>query len=133
MLEMQPEKQGFSSHLFTGAAKRNKILSQEERRVVAFHESGHALVGWLLEHTEAVLKVSWLAGCREARLAERNRLTHNSSSSPFPAPGVHSSPHKRCAGFCPDPAQGPVPADQGSALRADMHGAGGQSRGSHHL
>ncbi|XP_039186938.1 paraplegin [Crotalus tigris] len=44
--------------VIAGAAKRNKILSQEERRVVAFHESGHALVGWLLEHTEVVLKVS---------------------------------------------------------------------------
>ncbi|XP_063169187.1 paraplegin isoform X2 [Candoia aspera] len=44
--------------VIAGAAKRSKILSQEERRVVAFHESGHALVGWLLEHTEAVIKVS---------------------------------------------------------------------------
>uniref|UniRef100_A0A8C0GDA9 SPG7 matrix AAA peptidase subunit, paraplegin n=1 Tax=Chelonoidis abingdonii TaxID=106734 RepID=A0A8C0GDA9_CHEAB len=43
---------------FSGTAKKSKILSQEERRVVAFHESGHALVGWLLEHTEAVMKVS---------------------------------------------------------------------------
>lgn len=41
----------------TGTAKRSKILSPEERKVVAFHESGHALVGWLLEHTEAVMKV----------------------------------------------------------------------------
>ncbi|NXA07494.1 SPG7 protein, partial [Sapayoa aenigma] len=41
-----------------GTAKRSKILSPEERKVVAFHESGHALVGWLLEHTEAVMKVS---------------------------------------------------------------------------
>uniref|UniRef100_A0A8D3EFF4 SPG7 matrix AAA peptidase subunit, paraplegin n=1 Tax=Scophthalmus maximus TaxID=52904 RepID=A0A8D3EFF4_SCOMX len=38
--------------------KKSKILCKEEQRVVAFHESGHALVGWLLEHTEAVLKVS---------------------------------------------------------------------------
>uniref|UniRef100_A0AAQ4QET6 Mitochondrial inner membrane m-AAA protease component paraplegin n=1 Tax=Gasterosteus aculeatus aculeatus TaxID=481459 RepID=A0AAQ4QET6_GASAC len=38
--------------------KKSKILSKEEQRVVAFHESGHALVGWLLEHTDAVLKVS---------------------------------------------------------------------------
>uniref|UniRef100_A0A8C4W5N7 SPG7 matrix AAA peptidase subunit, paraplegin n=1 Tax=Gopherus evgoodei TaxID=1825980 RepID=A0A8C4W5N7_9SAUR len=43
---------------FSGTAKKSKIMSQEERRVVAFHESGHALVGWLLEHTEAVMKVS---------------------------------------------------------------------------
>lgn len=41
-----------------GTAKRSKILSPEERKVVAFHESGHALVGWLLEHTEAVMKVT---------------------------------------------------------------------------
>lgn len=38
--------------------KKSKILSKEEQRVVAFHESGHALVGWLLEHTEAVMKVN---------------------------------------------------------------------------
>lgn len=46
----------------TGTAKRSKILSPEERKVVAFHESGHALVGWLLEHTEAVMKVPPPAG-----------------------------------------------------------------------
>uniref|UniRef100_A0A8C5WLL0 SPG7 matrix AAA peptidase subunit, paraplegin n=1 Tax=Leptobrachium leishanense TaxID=445787 RepID=A0A8C5WLL0_9ANUR len=44
--------------VIAGTAKKSKILSKEERRVVAFHESGHALVGWLLEHTEAVMKVS---------------------------------------------------------------------------
>nr|XP_003461249.2 paraplegin [Cavia porcellus] len=41
-----------------GTAKKSKVLSREEQKVVAFHESGHALVGWLLEHTEAVMKVS---------------------------------------------------------------------------
>uniref|UniRef100_A0A8C7XR23 SPG7 matrix AAA peptidase subunit, paraplegin n=1 Tax=Oryzias sinensis TaxID=183150 RepID=A0A8C7XR23_9TELE len=44
--------------VIAGSVKKSKILSKEEQRVVAFHESGHALVGWLLEHTEAVLKVS---------------------------------------------------------------------------
>uniref|UniRef100_A0A671L3B9 Paraplegin-like n=1 Tax=Sinocyclocheilus anshuiensis TaxID=1608454 RepID=A0A671L3B9_9TELE len=43
---------------FSGSVKKSNILSKEEQRVVAFHESGHALVGWLLEHTEAVMKVS---------------------------------------------------------------------------
>ncbi|KAL0621694.1 Paraplegin [Plecturocebus cupreus] len=42
----------------SGTAKKSKILSREEQKVVAFHESGHALVGWMLEHTEAVMKVS---------------------------------------------------------------------------
>ncbi|XP_050021111.1 mitochondrial inner membrane m-AAA protease component paraplegin isoform X5 [Alexandromys fortis] len=44
--------------VIAGTAKKSKILSKEEQRVVAYHESGHALVGWLLEHTEAVMKVS---------------------------------------------------------------------------
>uniref|UniRef100_A0A8C2DL03 Mitochondrial inner membrane m-AAA protease component paraplegin n=1 Tax=Cyprinus carpio TaxID=7962 RepID=A0A8C2DL03_CYPCA len=44
--------------VIAGSVKKSKILSKEEQRVVAFHESGHALVGWLLEHTEAVMKVS---------------------------------------------------------------------------
>uniref|UniRef100_A0A673LE23 Mitochondrial inner membrane m-AAA protease component paraplegin n=1 Tax=Sinocyclocheilus rhinocerous TaxID=307959 RepID=A0A673LE23_9TELE len=44
--------------VIAGSVKKSKILSKEEQRVVAFHESGHALVGWLLEHTEALMKVS---------------------------------------------------------------------------
>lgn len=44
--------------VIAGSVKKSKILSKEEQKVVAFHESGHALVGWLLEHTEAVMKVS---------------------------------------------------------------------------
>lgn len=42
---------------FSGSVKKSKILNKEEQKVVAFHESGHTLVGWLLEHTEAVMKV----------------------------------------------------------------------------
>nr|XP_023646521.1 paraplegin [Paramormyrops kingsleyae] len=44
--------------VIAGSVKKSKILSKEEQKVVAVHESGHALVGWLLEHTEAVMKVS---------------------------------------------------------------------------
>jgi spastic paraplegia protein 7 len=33
-------------------------MSPEERKIVAYHESGHALIGWLLEHTDALLKVT---------------------------------------------------------------------------
>ncbi|KAF6289132.1 SPG7 matrix AAA peptidase subunit, paraplegin [Rhinolophus ferrumequinum] len=43
--------------VIAGTAKKSTILSKEEQKVVAFHESGHALVGWLLEHTEAVMKM----------------------------------------------------------------------------
>jgi AFG3 family protein len=41
-----------------GLEKKNKVISAEERRTVAYHEAGHAVVGWFLEHTEPLLKVS---------------------------------------------------------------------------
>ncbi|XP_070574399.1 mitochondrial inner membrane m-AAA protease component paraplegin-like isoform X2 [Ptychodera flava] len=41
-----------------GTAKKSHVLSKQERNAVAYHESGHALTGWLLEHTDALLKVS---------------------------------------------------------------------------
>ena len=41
-----------------GLEKKNKIISPDEREIVAYHESGHAIVGWFLEHTDPVLKVS---------------------------------------------------------------------------
>jgi len=41
-----------------GLEKKNKLISPEERKIVAYHESGHAIVGWYLEHTDPVLKVS---------------------------------------------------------------------------
>lgn len=41
-----------------GLEKKNKIIAPEERKVIAYHESGHAIVGWFLEHTDPVVKVS---------------------------------------------------------------------------
>lgn len=41
-----------------GLEKKNKVISAEERRTVAYHEAGHAVVGWFLQHTEPLLKVS---------------------------------------------------------------------------
>ena len=41
-----------------GLEKKNKIIAPEEREVIAYHESGHAIVGWFLEHTDPVVKVS---------------------------------------------------------------------------
>lgn len=45
--------------IIAGPEKRSRVLVQEEKEVVAYHESGHALVGWLLEHTDALLKVTF--------------------------------------------------------------------------
>lgn len=44
--------------LVGGTEKRNHAMSPQEKRVVAYHESGHALVGWMMEHTDALLKVT---------------------------------------------------------------------------
>lgn len=35
-----------------------QVISKLERRTVAYHESGHAVVGWFLEHAEPLLKVT---------------------------------------------------------------------------
>jgi hypothetical protein len=35
-----------------------QVISKEERRTVAYHEAGHAVTGWFLEHAEPLLKVS---------------------------------------------------------------------------
>lgn len=44
--------------VISGLEKKSKILSNEERRVVAYHEAGHAICGWFLEHADPLLKVS---------------------------------------------------------------------------
>jgi cell division protease FtsH len=44
--------------VIAGLEKKNKIISPHERKIVAHHEAGHAVVGWLLKYTDPVLKVS---------------------------------------------------------------------------
>ncbi len=44
--------------VIAGTEKRSKVISDFEKNIVAFHESGHALVGYLLPHTDPVHKVS---------------------------------------------------------------------------
>lgn len=41
----------------TGMEKKSNTMSPEERQIVAYHEAGHAVVGWMLEHTDPLLKV----------------------------------------------------------------------------
>ncbi|GAB1418547.1 ATP-dependent zinc metalloprotease FtsH [Bacteroidales bacterium] len=41
-----------------GLEKKNKIISVSEKKVVAYHESGHATVSWLLEHAHPLVKVT---------------------------------------------------------------------------
>ncbi|KAJ4850681.1 ATP-dependent zinc metalloprotease FTSH 3, mitochondrial [Turnera subulata] len=41
-----------------GLEKKNKVISKLERKTVAYHEAGHAVTGWFLEHAEPLLKVT---------------------------------------------------------------------------
>ncbi|MFT7281542.1 MAG: AFG3 family protein, partial [Cyclobacteriaceae bacterium] len=41
-----------------GLEKKSKIISPEEKKIVAYHEAGHAIAGWYLEHADPLVKVS---------------------------------------------------------------------------
>ncbi len=41
-----------------GLEKKNKIISPEEKKIIAYHEAGHAVCGWYLEHAYPLLKVT---------------------------------------------------------------------------
>ena len=41
-----------------GLEKKNRIISKEEKRAIAFHEAGHATVSWLLRYAHPLVKVT---------------------------------------------------------------------------
>ncbi|MGV3609821.1 MAG: ATP-dependent zinc metalloprotease FtsH [Fluviicola sp.] len=55
------EKQDFLDavdRIIGGLEKKNKIITREEKRAIAFHEAGHATTSWLLEHAHPLVKVT---------------------------------------------------------------------------
>ncbi|KAH3667132.1 hypothetical protein OGAPHI_002781 [Ogataea philodendri] len=44
--------------VIAGLEKKSKLLSPDEKRIVAYHEAGHAICGWFLEYADPLLKVS---------------------------------------------------------------------------
>lgn len=57
----QVEKQDFLDavdRIIGGLEKKNKIITQAEKRAIAFHEAGHATTSWLLEHAHPLVKVT---------------------------------------------------------------------------
>ncbi|TSK13375.1 AFG3-like protein 1 [Bagarius yarrelli] len=51
-------KMAASTPGFTGLEKKTQVLQPTEKKTVAYHEAGHAIVGWFLEHADPLLKVS---------------------------------------------------------------------------
>ncbi len=41
-----------------GLEKKNKLISPDEKKIIAYHEAGHALCGWYLEHASPLVKVT---------------------------------------------------------------------------
>lgn len=41
-----------------GLEKKNKLISPEEKEIIAYHEAGHAICGWFLEHAHPLIKVT---------------------------------------------------------------------------
>ena len=41
-----------------GLEKKNKIIKPQEKKTIAFHEAGHATVGWMMEHAAPLIKVT---------------------------------------------------------------------------
>jgi len=55
------EKQDFLDavdRIIGGLEKKNKIISVDEKKAIAYHEAGHATVSWLLEHANPLVKVT---------------------------------------------------------------------------
>jgi len=55
------EKQDFldaMERIVAGLEKKSKIISPEEKKIIAYHEAGHTVVSWLLEHIDPLIKVS---------------------------------------------------------------------------
>ena len=55
------EKQDFLDaidRIVGGLEKRSKIISQHEKKVIAYHEAGHAAISWLVEHAAPLVKVT---------------------------------------------------------------------------
>ncbi|MCL5981654.1 MAG: ATP-dependent zinc metalloprotease FtsH [Firmicutes bacterium] len=53
-----PELEEAIDRVIGGTEKKSRVISEFEKKIVAFHEAGHAVVGYLLPHTDPVHKVS---------------------------------------------------------------------------
>jgi cell division protease FtsH len=57
----QPELEEGIMRVIAGPERRSRVLSERERRVTAYHEMGHAIVGHFLEHADPVHRISIIA------------------------------------------------------------------------
>ena len=61
LLQQEVGKQDFLDavdRIIGGLEKKNKLISEEEKRTVAFHEAGHATVSWFMQYASPLVKVT---------------------------------------------------------------------------
>ena len=46
------------NYVLPGLEKKTQVLQPLEKKTVAYHEAGHAVAGWFLEHADPLLKVN---------------------------------------------------------------------------
>ena len=68
--------------VIAGPEKKSRVMTEHERRLVAYHESGHAVVGYFLQQADTVHKVTiiprGMAGGYTGHITERGPLLHDS-------------------------------------------------------
>ena len=53
-----PEMEEAAERVIMGPERKSRVISDKEKRLTAYHEGGHTIVGMLLEHTDPVHKVT---------------------------------------------------------------------------
>jgi len=56
-IEMKHFEQAIE-RVVAGLEKKTQVLQPDEKKTVAYHEAGHAVAGWFLEHADPLLKVN---------------------------------------------------------------------------
>ena len=73
-----PEMEEAAERVIMGPERRSRVISDKEKRLTAYHEGGHTLVGMLLDNTDPVHKVTIIprGACRRLYIepAERGPL-----------------------------------------------------------
>ena len=87
--------------VLAGPERKTRVMSERERKVTAYHEGGHALVGHVLEHCDPIHKVSIVARGRALgwtlALPTEDRYTHTKAELHRPAGHAARRPHGRGA------------------------------------
>ena len=64
--------------VIVGTEKKSRVISDREKRIVAYHEAGHTIVGYFLEHADMVIKLRSFRADAQAVMSScfRKRRSH---------------------------------------------------------